>query len=119
MADSYAEVPGSWDDHSGSVEPIQPETLRMLDRWRSAFVGNAFEIEWFHPEVSVLNEKKFLVAPSGAYWVVSNQPVPKVPGSRGRAIENVVEAIEEGGFSFGGEQLARAMFQQCHYDAIH
>ena len=97
---------------------LETSTLENLDSLRRSFVGHACILEWFYPEIEELEFKKILVAPSGVYWAQSNSGLcPSFPSSCGKSVNNVIETIEEGGYIFGGEELAQAIFNQLRIDA--
>jgi hypothetical protein len=99
---------------------IKPETLEALDGLRANFRDSSCEIEWFQPEVHWLDNKKIIIAPSGVYWADNSQPAPQpVAGNRKRTITNLVEELNKGCFSYGGQEAAQAVLDQCREDYQH
>ncbi len=93
------------------IEPLTPETLAKLDLIRVGVGANrALSQTYITSEIEDLPGLKVIISASGVFWNESEQKFPpNYGGVYTEEVKNPISVIEDGGFLFGGEQLAQAI----------
>jgi hypothetical protein len=97
-------------------DPLTPETLDRLDSYVEGFTGEAVEIEWSDPELSLLRNLRIVIGRGGIFCAEVSEPFSTVPGRRADAVPQISAAVENGLFVRGGERLAQTVFAQMDID---